>query len=77
MKSRNYREGSYCGRTTSANGTTRSHDRSQTSHHVSAGTAARAVVARLVSRAEERRQMALAARIMEEDRNALRELARR
>jgi hypothetical protein len=35
------------------------------------------VVPRLVSKAEERRQMALAVCIMDEDRDALRELARR
>jgi len=77
MKSRNDREGRYCGRTTSANGRSRCHVRSQTGHQVSAGTAARTVVARHVSDAEYRRQMALAARIMDEDRDALRELARR
>lgn len=77
MKSRNEREGRYCGRTTSANGALRCHVRSQTGHQVSAGTAARAVVARLLSKAEERRQMVLAARIMDEDRSVLRALARR
>jgi nucleotidyltransferase/DNA polymerase involved in DNA repair len=77
MKSRNDREGRYCGRTTSANGTSRCHVRSQTAHQVSAGTAARAMVARLVSKAEERRQMALAVRIMDEDSDLLRELAKR
>lgn len=75
MKSRNIREGHYCGCTTALHGGHR-HIRSRT-RQVSAGAAARTVVARLVSEAEYRRQMALAARIMDEDRDALRELARR
>lgn len=69
--------GCYCGYTTSPLGKGRRHVRSQTARQVSAGTAARAMVARLTSEAEERRQMVLAARIMGEDRVVLRELAKR
>jgi hypothetical protein len=76
MKSRNAREGRYCGSTTAPHGNGRHHIRSRT-RQVSAGAAARAVVARLVSQAEERRQTALATRIMDEDRTLLRELAKR
>lgn len=76
MKSRNSREGRYCGRTIAPDGPGRRHVRSQT-RQVGAGAAARAVVDRLVSEAEERRQMALAARIMAEDKAVRRELARR
>jgi hypothetical protein len=74
MKSRNTREGHYCGCTTAPDGSGRRHIRFRT-RQVSAGAAAKAVVARLVSEAEERRQMVLAAHIMAEDRHMLRELA--
>jgi hypothetical protein len=77
MKSRNSREGRYCGYTTSPRDEGRRHVRSKTARQVSAGAAARAVVARLTSEAEERHQMVLAARIMDEDKDMLRELARR
>jgi hypothetical protein len=77
MKSRNDREGRYCGCTPSPNGKGRRHVRSQVGALVAAGAAAKAVVAHLVSEAEYRRQMALVARIMDEDRDMLRELARR
>lgn len=76
MKSRNTREGHYCGRTTAPHGSGRHHVRSRT-RQVSAGAAAKVVVARLVSEAKERRQMALVARLMAEDKAVLRELARR
>lgn len=75
MKSRNSREGHYCGCTTAPHGGRR-HVRSRT-HQVSAGAAAKAVVARLVTEAEERRQMVLAARIMGKERDMLRELVKR
>jgi hypothetical protein len=77
MKSRNDREGRYCGCTPSPDGKGRRHVRSQVGDQVAAGAAARAVVARVVSEAEYRRQMALATRIMNEDKDTLRELARR
>lgn len=77
MKSRNSREGRYCGYTTSPSGEDRRHVRSQIGCLVSAEAAARAMVARLTSEAEEYYQVALAARIMDEDRHVLRELARR
>ena len=77
MKSRNFREGRYCGYTTSPRGEGRCHIRSQNGRQVSAGAAARVAVACLTSEAEERRQMVLATRIMDEDRGVLRALARR
>lgn len=77
MKSRNFREGHYCGCAPSPDRKGRRHVRSQVDHQVTAGAATRAVVARVVSEAEERRQMALATRIMDEDRIVLRELAKR
>jgi hypothetical protein len=77
MKSRNDREGRYCGCTPSPDGKGRRHVRSQVVDQVAAGAAARAVVARVVSEGEYRRQMALATRIMDEDKDTLRELARR
>lgn len=76
MQSRNSREGHYCGYTTAPQGAGRRHVRSKT-RQVSAGAAATTVTARFASNAEEWRQMALAARIMGEDRELLRELARR
>lgn len=76
MNSRNSREGHYCGRTTAPQGKGRRHVRSQTLQ-VSASTAAMTVAARLTADAVERHQMALVARIMDEDKELLRELARR
>jgi hypothetical protein len=63
--------------TTALHGEGRRHLRSQTGRQVSSGAAARPIVARLVTEDEERRQMALAARIMDKDRDVLRELAKR
>jgi hypothetical protein len=76
MHSRNSREGRNCGYTAAPDEEGRRHVRSQTGHQVSASAATRTVVARLVLKAEEWRQMALVAHIMDEDRNALRELTR-
>ena len=76
MQSRNSREGHYCGYTTAPDGQGRRHVRSHI-RRVSAGTATLTLIGRLTAKAIERRQMALVARIMDEDRDALRELARR
>jgi hypothetical protein len=77
MQSRNSRgQGSYCDRTTTPQGEDRRHVRLRT-RQVSANAATMVVTARLASTAEERHQMALAVRIMNEDRHVLRELNRR
>jgi 5-carboxymethyl-2-hydroxymuconate isomerase len=74
MKSRNSREGRYCGRTPAPDGSGRRHIRSRT-RQVSAGAAIRAVLTRIVAEAEERRQIALVAHIRDEDGDVVRELA--
>lgn len=67
MKSRNFREGYYCGSMASPIGKRRCHVRSKT-RQISSGVATKTVTARLVSKAEERHQQALVERIMTESR---------
>jgi hypothetical protein len=73
MKSRNSREGHYCGRSTSPDGKGSRHVRSKIAK-VSAGTATLIVVRRLASKFTEQGQMDLMVRIMDEDEEMLGEL---
>jgi hypothetical protein len=63
MKSRNFREGRYCGCMASPVGKRRYHVHANAGQ-ISSGAATNIVTARLVSKAEEKYQMALVARIM-------------
>jgi hypothetical protein len=62
MKSRNFREGHYCGCMASPVGKRRYHVRANTGQ-ISSGAATKIVTARLVSKAEEKYQMTLVAKI--------------
>lgn len=67
MKSRNSREGFYCGCMASPVGKRRCHVRSQT-RQIGSGAATKTVTTRLVSKAEERHRIALVAQIIAEGR---------